>query len=125
MLQAFRLIPALQVIFRSEIELSTDSFVELNAGQREAYQRKMGTPDEPVYRVVPMEPTVISGQDNERITVELSVVSASERQLLLDAVEFVYRASTAMPEKTPTFEQRLAYLRPKLPPIVIGSDERN
>jgi len=35
--------------------------------------------------------------------------------------DFVYRSSSAMQEKNPTFAQRLAYLRPRLPSVVIGA----
>lgn len=121
MLNAFQLIPPLQVIFKSEIEFTADSFIELNAAQREAFKHKMGHSEERIYRVVPLEPTVVDRQD-EKVTLELSIVTESERQLLLDAVDFVYRASAAMPEKNPTFAQRLDYLRPRLPPIVIGEE---
>ncbi|MEX1027445.1 MAG: hypothetical protein WD049_05485 [Candidatus Paceibacterota bacterium] len=126
MLEALRLIPALQVIFTSEIEFTPDSFSELNAEQLAAFIRDHGATDERIYRVLPMEPTVIDRQGKERITLELSIVIESQRQLLLDGVAFVYRASAAMSEQQPTFEQRLDYLRPLLPPVVIGAvDERD
>ena len=111
------MIPPLQVIFASEIEFTADCFVELNDVQREAYRRKLGDSDERIYRVVPMEPTVVERQQ-EKMTVELSIVTDSQRQLMLDAVDFIYRASVEMPEKAPTFQQRLAFLRPRLPPVV-------
>ncbi|QDS85878.1 hypothetical protein EC9_00350 [Rosistilla ulvae] len=125
MFEAFRLIPALQAIFHSEIEFREDSFAELNAAQREAYERKVATPDEPIYRVLPLEPTVIERQGNEKITVELTIATQSERQLLLDAVRFIYRASDQMPEESTSFEQRLAFLRQRLPPIVVGEPEED
>ena len=120
MLSAFRMIPALQVIFRSEIEFTEESFAELTAAQREAYRRKVGEPDEQIFQVLPFEPTVIERHGKERITLELSVVTKSQRQELLDAVRFVYRASDEMREKSPSFKQQLAYLRLRLPPVVIG-----
>ena len=122
MLDAFRLIPALQLIFRTEIEFTADSFVELNRSQREVFQQKMGDSDDRIYRVVLLEPTVVQRQD-EKVTLELSVVTESERQLMLDAVDFVYRASSEMPDKSATFQQRLDFLRPRLPPVVIGDEE--
>ena len=121
MLEAFRLIPALRVIFQKEIEFTEDCFVELNEAQKDAYKRNEDETDERIYRVVPIEPTVV-GRSEEKITMELSIVTESERKIALDAVAFVYRASSAMQEKNPTFAQRLAYLRPRLPPIVIGAD---
>ena len=74
MLDAFRLIPALQLIFRTEIEFTADSFVELNRSQREVFQQKMGDSDDRIYRVVLLEPTVVQRQD-EKVTLELSVVT--------------------------------------------------
>jgi hypothetical protein len=121
MLDAFRLIPALQLIFRTEIEFTADSFDQLNRSQREVFQQKMGDSDDRIYRVVLLEPTVVQRQD-EKVTLELSVVTESERQLILDAVDFVYRASSEMPDKSATFQQRLGFPRPRLPPVVIGDE---
>jgi hypothetical protein len=121
MLSAFRLVPALQLVFRTEIEFTADSFVELNRLQREVFQQKMGGSDERIYRVVPLEPTVVQRQE-ETVTLELSVVTESERQLMLDAVDFVYSASAEMPDKSATFQQRLDFLRRRLPPVVIGDE---
>jgi hypothetical protein len=121
MLDAFRLISPLQVIFRTEIEFTVDCFVELNTAQREAFQRKIGDSNERIYRLVPLEPTVVERQESQ-VTVELSIVTESERQLMLEAVDFVYRASAEIPDKSATFQQRLAYLRPRLPRVVIGDE---
>lgn len=121
MLDAFRLIPALQIIFKSEVEFTEDSFVKLNAEQRKAFKHKMGKSKELIYRVVPFEPSVIERAE-DKITLELSIVTESERQLLLDAVDFVYRASAEMPRESPTFQQRLNFLRMRLPPTVVGGE---
>jgi hypothetical protein len=117
MLNAFRLIPALQVVFAHEIEFTPESFAPLTDAQRQAYARREGMATEAIYRVVPLEPQAIE-QSPEKITWELSIVTASERQLLLDAVDFVHRASASMNEAKPNFAQRLEYLRPRLPPVV-------
>ena len=121
MLSAFRLVPALQLIFKTEIEFTDDCFVELTPAQREVFEQKMGHSDERIYQVVVFEPTVVQRQE-EKVTLELSVVTESERQLMLEAVDFVYRATAEMPEKTTTFQQRLDFLRRRLPPIVIGDE---
>lgn len=121
MLNALRLIPALQVIFRTEIEFTVDSFVELTAAQRDVYRQKMGDSGERIYRVALLEPTVVQRQE-DNVTLEISIVTESERQLLLDAVDFVHRATAEMPDKSATFQQRLAYLRPRLPPVVMGDE---
>jgi len=121
MLDAFRLIPALQVIFKQEIEFVEDSFVELNEAQEEAYRQKGNETDERIYRVVAFEPKAVE-RSEEKVTMELSIVTESQRTIALDAVAFVYRASSEMQEKNPTFAQRLAYLRPRLPPVVIGAE---
>ena len=119
MLEAFRLIPALQVIFTSEIEFNEDSFEELTDAQYAAFVRDFGKQKERVYRIVLIEPTEIK-RTPEKVTMELNIVMESQKQLLYDGVAFVYRASATMPESNPTFAERLAYLRPKLPPIAIG-----
>ncbi|QDV54104.1 hypothetical protein [Rosistilla oblonga] len=123
MFEAFRLIPALQAIFQSGIEFREDSFAELNAAQREAYERKVAVPDEPIFRVLPCEPTVIERQGNEKVTVELTIATQSERQLLLEAVRFIYRATDELPKESTSFEQRLDFLRQRLPPIVVGEPD--
>ena len=97
MLDAFRLIPALQVIFTQEMEFTEASFAGVTTIEPQSIERSA-----------------------EKVTMELSIVTESERQLLLDGVAFVYRASAEMNEQTPTFAQRLEYLRSRLPPIVLG-----
>ena len=119
MLDAFRLIPALQVIFTQEVKYTEDSFADSTTEQSEALARRGERFTEPVYRVTTIEPQAIE-RSAEKVTMELSIVTESERQLLLDGVAFVYRASAEMNEQTPTFAQRLEYLRSRLPPIVLG-----
>jgi hypothetical protein len=121
MLGAFRLIPALQLIFKTEIEFTADCFVELTPSQLEVFEQKMGRSDEQIYQVVVLEPTVVQQQE-EKVTLELSVVAESERQLMLEAVDFVYRATEEMPDKTTTFQQRLDFLRRRLPAVVIENE---
>ena len=117
MLDVFRLIPAMQVVFTNEIEFVPDSFVNLTPEQLEAWVRREGEPTETLYRVVHFEPQAIE-RLSDKVTWELSIVTESERQLLLDAVNFVYRSSASMTNENPTFAQRLEHLRPRLPPIV-------
>lgn len=122
MFELFRLVPAMQLIFKHEIEFTRDSFQELTAEQYEAYERKVEKPKEKVYRILAFEPTVLESEDSNKILLELSIVSASERQNLLDAVAMIYRASAPLNTVKPTFEQRLKYLRPRFPPIVTGEE---
>lgn len=117
MLDAFRLIPALQIIFTHETEFREDSFVELTAEQYEAMERRGQRPAGKLYRIVHFEPEAIE-RTPEKITLELTIADESERQLILDAVKFVHRASAPMEKENPTFADRLEYLRPRLPPIV-------
>lgn len=117
MLDAFRLIPALQVIFTHEIEFTEDSFASLTVEQHEAFARRSEEFTEAVYRVTALEPQAIQ-RSAKKVTMELSIVTESERQLLLDGVAFVYRSSAFMDEQNPTFSERLNHLRPRLPPIV-------
>lgn len=51
--------------------------------------------------------------------------SCLQTRLLLDAVDFVYRASAGMGQASPTFQQRLAYLRTRLPQVVIGATDES
>jgi len=117
MLEAFRLIPALQLIFTDEIEFVEDSFVNLTAEQTAALERRDGKPSETLYRATAYEPQAIE-RSAEKVTMELSVVTESERQLLLDGVAFVYRSTAPTDKENPTFTERLDYLRLRLPPIV-------
>jgi len=122
MFDAFRLIPALQVIFEHEIEFDEESFATLTAKQLAAYERRHGKPSETLYRATAFEPQAIE-RTEEKVTLELSIVTDSERQLLLDGVAFVYHSSKKLDPKNPTFAERLAYLRPRLPPIVTSQSE--
>ncbi len=121
MFEAFRLIPALQIIFSTEIEFDDSSFAELNARQYAAFERDHGKPTERMFQIVLMEPRAIE-RTEEKITLELNVVSESQKQLLFDGVAFVYSATANMKEKNPSFADRLAFLRLRLPPIVIGKE---
>ena len=120
MFDVFRLIPALQVIFTSEIEFTESSFVELSDVQYAAFERDNGKRKERIFRNVLIEPTAIE-RTPEKVTLELNVVTESQKKLLFKGVAFVYRASASMTEANPTFALRLAYLRPRLPPIVTES----
>ncbi|MEQ1825725.1 MAG: hypothetical protein ABL921_07250 [Pirellula sp.] len=122
MLDVFRLIPAMQVIFKNSIEFTPVSFTELTEPQYRAYERKIGQTTEKLYRVIPFEPTFLDSNDEETVLLELTIVTETERKLLLDGVACVYRASAEMDVPNPTFEQRLEYLRPRFPPAVVGDE---
>lgn len=117
MFDAFRLIPALQIIFTNEIEFQDSSFAELTTEQYAAFERRGQRPPGKLFRVVHFEPEAIE-RTPEKITLELTIAGEGEKQLILDAVKFVHHASESMPKENPTFAERLAYLRPRLPPIV-------
>lgn len=74
MLDAFRLIPALQLIFRTEIEFTEQSFESLTPSLEEAYVRGGGDPREKVFRIVNLEPQCIERTES-RVTMELLVVT--------------------------------------------------
>lgn len=124
MLELLRLIPALQTVFQYRIEFKPDSFELLNEAQAEAFERKMGGSAKEIYRIVNIEPTVIERQGNERITVELSVVSKQQRDLLLEAVAYVHRATSAMPRGKTSFRQRLKKLQTRLPDYITGQGKK-
>jgi hypothetical protein len=123
MFSAFRLIPALQLIFRKEFEFTEKSFVELNEKQYVAFRRDRGEPDERIYRVVQFEPTCLRDEDNSRIVLELTCVKETERQELLDAVGLIYFSTKFMDQSQPSFTDRLKYLRGKFPPMIAVDPE--
>jgi hypothetical protein len=117
MLEMFRLIPAIQIIFSSKIEFSEVSFADMTQEQQEAFERQGLATGEKFYRIVVFEPEAIERTD-EKVTWELTIVSEAEKQLLLDGVAFVHRESSSLNQSNPSFEDRLEYLRPRLPPSV-------
>ena len=121
MFEAFRVIPALQIIFEREVEFTEDSFTELTPDQYDAYRRHVGETSQQVFRINLFEPQVVD-RTPEKVIWELEIVMDEERKLLLEGVRFVYRASAPMNADNPTFVERLKYLRPRLPPIVCNKD---
>ena len=103
-----QLAKALQVVHETKIEFKPDCFVELAGAKLEAFRRKMSHITGRVYEVVVLEPTVIERVGNERLTLELSTVTESERRDLLNAVKFVYRQTKKM-RPNATFQDRLKY----------------
>jgi hypothetical protein len=124
MLDALRLIPALQIIFSSEIEFFEDSFAELTATQQEAFERRGPAIGEKVYRLIPYEPAAIE-QTAEKVTWEISIVTETEKQLLLDGVAFIYRATASLNQSDSSFIDRLNHLRSPLASIVTSSDPKS
>lgn len=116
---AFQLIPALQLIFTTEIEFAEDCFRELTVEQYESFRRKHGQQTERIFEIVPIERTVIK-RTKKKITIELPVVMESQKKLLLEGVKFVYRSTSSdgLPDDT-RFQDRLEYLRKRLPPIML------
>lgn len=121
--EAFQLIPALQMIFSTEIEFVEDSFRELTVEQYEIFRRKHGQEKERIFEIVPIERTAIERTD-EKVTFELSIVMDSERKLLLQGVKFIYHCtkSDGFPADA-SFQDRLEYLRTKLPPEMLSMPE--
>jgi hypothetical protein len=120
LLSAFQLIPALQTIFTTEIEFVDDSFRELSAEQYQVFRSKHGQEPERIFEIVPIERTVVE-RTQEKITLELPIVTESQRKLLLEGVKFIYRCTTSdgLPANT-SFQDRLEYLRTKLPPVMLS-----
>ena len=120
MIPFLELAEAVRIIFTSGIEFVPASFKSLSGEKLQAYLRNVGPMTEIMYEIVAMEPTVIDRVGNEKVTWELNIVTGKERQQLLDGVKFIYRATSAMPGK-PSFQERLDWLKPKLPPVITGS----
>ena len=91
--------------------------VSLRRDGHEAFERDNGKPTERIFRNVLIKPAAIE-RTPEKVTLELNVVTESQKKLLFEPVAFVSRASASMTEANPSFALRLAYLRPRLPPIV-------
>ena len=88
---------AVRIIFTSGIEFVAQSFKALSGEKLQAYLRNVGPMTEIMYEIVAMEPT-------------------------LDGIKFIYRATQTMPGK-PSFQERLDWLKPKLPRVITGSQE--
>ena len=119
MLAAFRLIPALQVIFSTNIEYFEDSFRELSPEAYAMYVRDHGESPERIFEIVAIERTAIA-RTPEKVTYELNVVTESQRQLLLEGGKFIYHCTreTEFPPGS-DFLDRLEYLRKRLPPVML------
>ncbi len=115
----FQLVPAIQVVFRLEIELTEQDFLELTGEQYDAYRRKMPPTNERVYRIVLIEPSVIE-RSPEKVTYELEIVTETEKGLLLEAVKFLKGASKQLNDRKPTFIERLDFLRKRFPREIVG-----
>ena len=93
----------------------------MNQAQYAAYASREGEPIEEIYRIVQFEPEAVE-RTPEKVTLELSIVTESHKELLLRGVRFVYRATEEMRQPNPSFEERLDYLRQRLPPIIVGDE---
>ena len=115
---------AVRLLYSSGIEFKPDCFVRLSGAKLDAYVRKIGPMTEPMYEVVSVEPTVVE-RTRENVTLELSIVSERERKLVLDAVKFVYSASSEMPGSKDSikFADRLEWLGPRLPAVITGDEQ--
>lgn len=123
MLEVLRLIPALQVIFRYQIEFKADSFEPLNEAQKESWKRRVGGSGEGIYRIVNIEPC-IERKGEELILVELPVVTDEQRKQILAAVKFIHLSTPSMPKESTEFWQRLEYLKKIWPEeITSGVDQ--
>ena len=122
MRRLMELADAIRVVYAAGIEFEPECFVPLAGAKLEAYRCQFGPTTEPMYEVVALEPGVVERDGNDKLTLELAIVSERDRKLMLDAVKFVYAASREMPEKKEQiqFADRLEWLRPKLPGVITG-----
>lgn len=122
MRRLMELADAIRVVYAARIEFEPECFVPLAGAKLEAYCSQFGPMTEPMYEVVALEPTVVERDGNNKITLELAIVSERDRNLMLDAVKFVYAVSREMPEMKDQiqFADRLEWLRPKLPEVITG-----
>jgi len=122
MRRLIELADAIRVVYASGIEFEPDCFVPLAGTKRESYCRQFGPTTEPMYEVVAIEPTLIERSGDDKVMLELAIVSQRDCKLLLDAVKFVYAASREMPgtNEPINFADRLEWLRQKLPAVITG-----
>ena len=121
MIPFLELASAVNLVYTSGIEFIPESFVALSGQKLEAFLRKMGPMTETMYEVVAMEPSVINRVGNEKVTLELNVVTERQRKQLLDAIKFIYHSSQEMRGK-PSFQEWLEWLRLRLPTEITGGD---
>jgi hypothetical protein len=123
MLLLIQLADAIHIVFRHRAELTEKDFQELTAAQYEAFNRSEGKADQRIYRMLLAEPTVIE-RTPERTTLELSIVTESDRARLLAAVKFIHSSTKELktPDgEEPSFTDRLDYLGRVWPPVITGS----
>ena len=115
----FKLIPAIQIVYRFGVEFTKNDFQELTEEQYDAYRRKVSTKEGRIFRIVLVEPKAIA-RTPEKVTYELEIVTEFEKELLLEAVRFIRQSSKALDKGKPTFKKRLNYLRTIWPPAITG-----
>ena len=124
MLPAMEFAKAMRFVYSTGIEFVPESFVSLVGAKLEAFLMQNGPTTEPVYEVIAMEPTAIERIGNERVTIELMIVTERFRTLLLGAVSVVNISTREMPGENIEFTDRLEWLRPNLPGIMTGGVAR-
>jgi hypothetical protein len=115
----FGLIPGIQVVYRFGCELTERDFMELTPEQYDAYRRKVGPTQQRIYRIVLIEPSAIE-RTSEKVTYELEIASEQEKSCILAAVDHIRNCSKELNPTSPTFAERLEFLRQRWPPEVTG-----
>ena len=82
----FRLIPAIQVVYRFGVELTECDFRELTPDRYEAYRRNVGPTSERIYRIVLVCAVGDRLDTPEKVTYELEIVTEREKLLIVEAV---------------------------------------
>jgi hypothetical protein len=109
------LLSALQVIFETGIEFREDSFVELTPAQYASYLRKFDKQlEERLFRVVQIEPGVVGLTGSDQTVLELTIVTATERNHLMEAVRLIYSATQELDATHPSFAERFDGMRMRL-----------
>jgi len=115
MTHLLQLLSALQIIFETGIEFCKDSFVELTPAQYASYLLKYDKQlEERLFRVVQMEPGVVELPGSDQTVLELSIVTATERNHLLEGVHLIYSSTQELDAKQPTFAERFDCMRMRL-----------
>ncbi len=108
----FRLFSAIEAIFELGFEVTESDFVELTPEAYACAEKEGAGTGERLYRIRDL--TLLK---NNKKTEGLLFCNEDEKDLLLEAVEFIYRASNKAKWEFKSFKERMLHVRGNLPNI--------
>ncbi len=118
MLRFLELADALRIVYEYGFELAEENFVELTHEQYVSLEENDGDISKHWFRV---SRGVFEERNNP--PEELTIVDEHEKARILQAVELVCKMSDKSEQTFKDFRERLAYLKDRLPPSIIGEPE--